>query len=113
VGTLTSELLGLGDADADLTWIGIRRHQAALAVVGIGIVADWLFRSRSPIAQLLCGVALLVATVPTMDGHTIGEHVAISSRYLFRSQWSSAELIDDHGGLEIHARGHAGFRSFQ
>src|ERR1019366_9798580 len=43
VGTLTSELLGLGDADADLTWIGIRRHQAALAVVGIGIVADWLF----------------------------------------------------------------------
>ena len=110
---MTSELLGLGDADADSAWIGIRRHQAVLAIAGIGVVADWLFRSRSPFAQLLFGVALLVCTVPTKDGQTIGELVAISARYLFRSRWSTTELVADTEGLEIQARGRARFRAFQ
>ena len=113
VGTLTNELLGLGDADADALWIGIRRHQAVLAVAGVGVVADWLFRPRASVVELLFGVALFAGTVPVVDGHTIGERSAIALRYFLRSRWSTTYMVEVDDCLEIQARGRVAFRAFQ
>src|SRR5665213_3246139 len=37
VGTLMSDHLGLAESDADSRWIGVRRHQAVLVIVGLGL----------------------------------------------------------------------------
>ena len=72
-GTLTSDSLGLGDSDAESRWIGVRRHQAVLAVAGLGLTSAWLLRTSAPLGELLVGTAFLVGAVPTRDGLTLGE----------------------------------------
>ena len=53
-----SESLGLGEADADARWIGVRRHQAVLVVLGIGLLGDWIMSERHSVIELV--VSLVV-----------------------------------------------------
>ena len=97
-GTLTSDSLGLGDSDAETRWIGVRRHQAVLVVVGLGLVSAWLLRSSAPRGELLAGLALLAGAVPTRDGQTVGEVLVVVTRFLGRSRWHDVYVhafVDD------------------
>jgi len=112
-GILTSELLVLGDADADARWIGLRRHQAILALSGIGLVADWLVRPNGSFAEVAFGVVLVAVTAPLGQGHTVAEHAATCARYARRSRWSTVTMADDARGCVVEARGHATFAAYQ
>jgi len=91
-GTLTSDSLGLGDSDAELRWIGVRRHQAVLAVAGLGLTSAWLLRTSAPLGELLVGTAFLVGAVPTRDGLTLGETLAVAWSFLCRSKWHDVNV---------------------
>lgn len=109
-GTLMSETLGLGEADADVRWIGVRRHQALLVVLGFGLVSDWIMSKRPPIAELVTGLCILVSAVPVGDGLTVAEYVVVASRFVTRTHWFellARELGDD---IVVWARGEASFR---
>ena len=55
-----SEYVALGEADAEARWIGIRRHQAALVIVGLGLAGDWVISPRAPVIEVVVGVVLLL-----------------------------------------------------
>ena len=112
-GTLTSELLGLADADADAHWIGIRRHQALLAVAGIGVMAQWLLRARGSLFELLVGALLVLAAAPSGDGRSVGEHAAALARFGARSRWSRISLVEGGHGFLVDARGRGGFCAYR
>jgi hypothetical protein len=84
---LTSDPLSLGDSDAGARWIGIRRHQAVLVVVGVGLASTWLLRTSAPLCELVAGLGFLGCAVPERDGQTLGESLAALVRFLCRSRW--------------------------
>ena len=87
-----NERVGLGVSDVDRRWIGVRRHQAVLAIIGVGSAGDWITRSRASTSELLIGAALLALVGPTRDGVTGAERVATVARYHLRSRWTSAAV---------------------
>ncbi|MDE3064402.1 MAG: hypothetical protein KGJ36_01890 [Acidobacteriota bacterium] len=97
--------MGLGSRDADARWIGIRRHQAVLAVGGLGLVGDGLIRARAPLAELVLGPALLLGAVPWLDGLTVAGAAATLVGYLLRRRWGAVDVARDHSGVTIAARG--------
>ena len=83
-----SDVFALGDSDADARWIGVRRHQAALAIVGLGLVGDWISRSNGRLFELVFGALLVGGAAPVGFGLTGGEWVVILGRFVTRSRWS-------------------------
>lgn len=108
-----SEVLELGDADADARWIGIRRHQAALVVAGLGLVGDWVVRAHGVILEAEAGGLSLLCAIPAYDGLTIGELLAIGIRYWSRSRWTSLVVVRERRALSLRARGHALLQGFE
>jgi len=53
-----SERLGLGVADGESRWIGVRRHQAILAIAGLGLVGEWVTQVHRVLIELVLGAAL-------------------------------------------------------
>ena len=105
-----SEALGLGEADADVRWIGIRRHQALLVVLGFGLTSDWIMSKHPPMAELVTGLCIMAGAVPVGDGLTIAEYVFIVARFVTRGHWFelvARELGDD---IVVWARGEVSFR---
>jgi hypothetical protein len=100
-----SELLALGDADGQVRWIGIRRHQAVVVVIGIGLVGDWLVRSDSSLIELITGLVLLICAVPGHDNLTVGEVLVVAVRYVSRSRWTQISYIPERAALALRARG--------
>jgi hypothetical protein len=100
-----SELIQLGDADGDARWIGVRRHQALLVIVGLGLVGDWVVRSSSVLVELLLGCALLISAVPFLDNLTLGEWLLVGVRFLIRSRWTLLSVTPEVGGTTLRARG--------
>jgi hypothetical protein len=108
-----SDDLGLGESDADARWIGVRRHQAALVVIGFGLVSDWIMSAHAPMGELVAGVILMTSAAPAGDGLTAAEYMFVAARYLIRSHWfefTARELGDD---LVLWARGEAAFRGYE
>jgi hypothetical protein len=109
-GISMSELLELGVADAEDRWIGVRRHQAVLAIVGLGFVGDWATRSNGHPFEVLFGVALLAGAVPMHDGLTGGELLSVATRFLARSSWTTVAISSTNGGVSLSAGGEVRFR---
>ncbi|MHB8379345.1 MAG: hypothetical protein ACYDB2_05425 [Acidimicrobiales bacterium] len=84
-GTLTSESLGLGESDADARWIGVRRHQAVLVILGVALASDWVLSPHAPLVEIVTGLVLTIAAVPSYDGRTVGEACVVASRFFLRS----------------------------
>jgi hypothetical protein len=108
-----SDGLGLGEADAEARWIGVRRHQALLVVIGFGLVSDWVMSAHAPAIELAFGVFLMVSAAPAGDGLTVAEYALLTVRYLTRSHWfefTARELGDD---VVVWARGEVAFRGYE
>jgi hypothetical protein len=108
-----SEALGLGEADADVRWIGVRRHQAILVVIGFGLVSDWIMSRRPPLAELVTGLCLMVGAIPVGDGLTIAEYVFVVTRYVTRAHWFELVARELGEDLVLWARGEASFRGYE
>jgi hypothetical protein len=107
-----SELLALGDADGQARWIGIRRHQAVVVVIGIGLTGDWLVRNQSSVVELITGLVLLICALPGHDNLTVGELVVVAVRYVGRSRWAEVSFVPERTALALRARGHVTVRGF-
>jgi hypothetical protein len=107
-----SEILGLGASDAEQRWIGIRRHQAVLVIVGLGLVGQWCTQARGALIELVIGVVLLACAAPTSDGLTVAERVRIAQRFLLRSRWTSIRASQNRASVTTHARGDATAHGF-
>jgi hypothetical protein len=108
-----SELLGLGVADAESRWIGVRRHQAALCLVGLGLVGRWVTASNAPIVEAFAGVLFLACAAPTNDGLTIGERLFIGLHFIVRSRWTSIRVRMSGDVVSVGARGEVRLRGFE
>jgi hypothetical protein len=107
-----SELLGLGVADAESRWIGVRRHQAILVIAGLGLVGHWL-TSNGPAVEVVAGAFILACAAPTTDGLTIGERSLIGLRFVARSRWTSIRLRTNAQVMNVEARGEARCHGFE
>lgn len=108
-----SEHVGLGESDASFRWIGVRRHQAALVVVGVGLVSEWLLSAQAPTTEVVAGLALMTCAVPAYDGLTVGEQFVIALRYFFRSHWSAVTALEFGDDVALWANGEVAFRGYE
>ncbi|HEY5263098.1 MAG TPA: hypothetical protein VIJ08_02400 [Acidimicrobiales bacterium] len=108
-----SDLLGLGVADGESRWIGVRRHQAGLAIAGLGLIGEWITQAHGALIEVVTGVALLACAAPTSDGLTVGERVRIGVDFAVRSRWTSVRASLHHGSLTVVAHGEATTRGFE
>ena len=106
-----SEIVGLAATDAAGRWIGIRRHQSVLVIIGLLLVGDFIVRAANSSDELVTGVILLLAAVPTVDGLTVAEFAVVAGGYLIRPKWLRVRLrtVDDvvvvDARAKIHCRG--------
>jgi hypothetical protein len=105
--------IGLGVADGESRWIGVRRHQAALAIAGVGLLGEWLTNARAGFVELVVGVVLLSCAAPTRDGLTVGERLSIAMHFVVRSRWSSVRASQSRGTVMINAGGDATLRGYE
>ena len=108
-----SDLLGLGVADGESRWIGVRRHQAGLVIAGAGLVGAWLTQVHGALIELVVGVALLSCAAPTRDGLTVGERVRVGVDFVVRSRWTSIQAAKSGEVVTIVAHGAATVRGFE
>jgi hypothetical protein len=107
-----SSPLGLGDSDAQARWIGIRRHQGLLVVVGFGLVSAWVMGSTSPMIELVVGLTLLLGAVPMGDGQTVGEAIVVIGRYAARSRWRYMTIREFGDDVVLWAPSDVVFRTY-
>ncbi len=81
-----SESPGLGPADVAARWIGVRRHQVVLVVLGVVGMGDGLLRSRS--AGEVALAAILVAGALPIGTATLGDAARIAITYVLRRHWT-------------------------
>ncbi|MGC2485219.1 MAG: hypothetical protein WA359_03125 [Acidimicrobiales bacterium] len=108
-----SDLVALGPSDAQTRWIGIRRHQALLAMAGLGLAGSGVLAHHSSNAQIALGVVLLVLAVPTSGGPTVGEILVVALRYLARSRWNSFTIREFEDDVLLFAPHDVAFRSYE
>jgi hypothetical protein len=108
-----SELVGLGDSDANARWVGIRRHQAVFLILGLGLVGDWIIVPHSKVVELVAGVLTLSGAVPVYDGLTAAEMVSVALQYLLRGRWSLITAHSELATTKIEARGVVAVRGFE
>jgi hypothetical protein len=101
---LTSEPIGLGAADGDVRWIGIRRHQAVLVVCALGLVGNFVVSADGRFAELFFGLALLLCAVPLFDETTTGEWLLIAARYVIRPRWTHVRVAAQGRGIAVRGR---------
>jgi hypothetical protein len=108
-----SEFLGLGVADAESRWIGVRRHQAVLVIAGLGLVGEWVTQVHGPLIEVVIGFALLSCAAPTSDGLTVGERSRVAVDFACRSRWTSIRATKRQHEVTIEARGVATVHGFE
>jgi hypothetical protein len=108
-----SNVLGLGDSDAEARWIGIRRHQGVLVLVGFGLVSASVMGSSPPPAELALGLALLLSAVPMGDGQTVGEVIVVTMRYVARSRWRYMTIREFDDDIVLWAPSDVVFRAYE
>ncbi|MGC1419836.1 MAG: hypothetical protein WA786_06945 [Acidimicrobiales bacterium] len=101
---MTSEPIGLGAADADARWIGIRRHQAVLVVCALGLVGDYVVSADGLFVELFFGLALLFCAVPLYDETTAGEWLLVAARYVIRPRWTHVRVAVQGRGVTVQGR---------
>ncbi|MEO9181507.1 MAG: hypothetical protein ABI298_07645, partial [Acidimicrobiales bacterium] len=113
VGISMSERLGLGVADAENRWIGIRRHQAVLVISGLVLLGEWVNQSGGWFLEVVSGVALLACATPTTGGLTVGERAVILGRFIVRLKWTSVSAVRLIDGVEVQAHAVTALRSYE
>ena len=108
-----SEHLGLGVADGETRWIGVRRHQAALVIAGVGLVGEWITQVHGALIELVAGVVVTSLAVPTRDGLTVAERVRFGVDFVLRSHWTSLRAVTRGDTVEIVTRATATARGFE
>jgi hypothetical protein len=108
-----SELLGLGVADAESRWIGVRRHQAILITAGLGLLGQWLTASNAPFVEAFVALVCLACAAPTNDGLTIAERSLIGLAFIGRSRWTSIRVRVIGDAMSVDARGEVRLRGFE
>lgn len=108
-----SETAALGAGDAQARWLGVRRHQAVLSMIGLALVGDWIIRTRAPWLQVTVGVTLITGAVPMYDGLTIGEFMLVAVHFLGHSRWTSVTVTAERRSLTVRARGAAVIQGYE
>ena len=108
-----SETLALGETDADARWIGVRRHQAVLVILGFGLASDWVLSPHAPLAEVVAGLALTIGAFPCYDGLTVGEECAVAVRFLLRSRWHELIAREFGGDVVLWAVGEVTIRGYE
>jgi hypothetical protein len=110
---LTSDHVGLGESDANYRWIGIRRHQAVLVVLGVGLCSEWLLSPSAPSSEFIVALTIMTCAVPTYDGLTVGEQLVVALRYIIRSHWSAISALEFGDDIALWANGDVAFRGYE
>lgn len=108
-----SDHVGLGESDASVRWIGLRRHQAVLAIAGVTLLGSWVMSPRSPVVELVVGVALLIGSVPAYDAMTLGEVLVVVTRHQIRTRWVQISAIEIDGDVQLSAGVGVAFRGYE
>jgi hypothetical protein len=108
-----NDQLGLGVADAESRWIGVRRHQAILVTAGFGLLGRWLTTSNGPFFEAVVALVCLACAAPTSDGLTIGERSFIGLAFVARSRWTSIRVRVNGDAMAVDARGEVRLRGFE
>ena len=108
-----NENLGLGESDAEARWIGVRRHQAVLVILGVGLASDWVMSPRAPLLVIVAGLALAMGAVPCYDGLTVGEGCVVALRYLLRSHWHDLNVRELGDDVVLWAIGEVALRGYE
>jgi len=108
-----SEHVGLGESDADSRWIGVRRHQAALIIAGLGLVIEWVVSPASPDFVGVVGTSMVAGAVPAYDGLTVGEVFVLALRFVARSRWSTVNVHVFGNDVALWAKGDVSFRAYE
>lgn len=108
-----NEHIPLGASDAAQRWVGIRRHQVALIIAGLGLGGNGILRSSAGLPEMILGVTLLLAATPSYDGLTGGELVVLVGGYFSRTRWTT--IVVEHEGphLVVGARARVVVRGFE
>jgi hypothetical protein len=108
-----SDLVGLGEGDATLRWLGLRRHRAMFVVGGVGCGGYWLLHARSTPVELIMAIVLLVGAAPAVDGLTIAEVAMSCVGYVVRARWQTVSAIETEGDIALWATGEASLRGYE
>ncbi len=108
-----SELVGLGDGDANLRWLGIRRHRAILVVGGVVCGGYWLLHPHSSLVELVTAMVLLVGAAPAIDGLTAAEVGLSAIRYALRRRWHTVSAVETGGDVALWASGDVAVRGYE
>jgi hypothetical protein len=108
-----SELVALGPGDAETRWIGIRRHQALLAMAGLGLAGSGVLAHHSSNARIGLGLVLLVLAAPTSGGPTMAEILATTLCFLARSRWNSFSVREFDDDVLLFAPHDVAFRAYE
>jgi len=108
-----SDRIGLGEADANARWIGIRRHQAVLVIVGVGLLSDWVLARRAPLGEALAGLVVLASAAPSFDGHTVGEQFGLALGYATRSHWWRYDVREFGDDVVLFFGGEVALRGYE
>jgi hypothetical protein len=112
-GTLTSDHVGLGDSDADARWIGVRRHQAMILAIAVGLLGEGVLTSRVRVVALSAAFALAACAVPINDGRTLGEQCVVATRYLTRAHWRAFNVRELGDEVVLWYEGEVTFRTYE
>jgi len=107
-----SEILQIGSSDAESRWIGIRKHQAGLLLLGVLVTGDWCLRSSGTVGELCAGLFLLACSPQSSDGLTNGEWIYLGATYLLRSKWSVVQFSVKKNICELQTRGQTSFSGY-
>jgi len=104
--------VALGPADADTAWMGVRRHQALLALLGVVLVGDGVM-NRGPLVEVLLGAIVLGGAVPATEGRTVGEYGAVVLRFLTRRHWRESTIREFGLDVMLWSKGEVTFRGYR
>jgi hypothetical protein len=108
-----SEVIGLGGADADWRWMGIRRHQILLVLLAISAVGDWVIHPGHPFVEVAVGVVLFLMAPPLSDGLTFAQFTVTGLEFWCRSRLTSVKVQMADDTVTIHARGRVVVRGYE
>ena len=108
-----SEFLGLGVADGESRWIGVRRHQAVLVIAGLGLIGEWVTQVHANSIGLVIGRRAAVRRGPDEGRLTVGERARIAVDFAMRSRWTTLRATMSHRAVTIRARGEATVHGFE
>ena len=108
-----SELLGLGESDARVDWLGLRRHQCVFLALACTLGGDWILRSHAPVLELVLAASFALSALPAPDWLSGAELLVVVARFATRSRWSvvSVDLLGEF--VAVHGRGDARVRGFE